>query len=360
MKTIFLSDIHIGTDAVTNLYKTDTNQANLKRILSYIQNNGHQIKDVVILGDWVDLWMYPSSIVPPTVQQIMDANPSVFTRQTDGSGDFISCMDSIQGNLHYINGNHDITVTSKDINDRFQPASNKGKRVHYVDCSKEGYTSHDGIIYGEHGHWYSMVCRPYRGEVVPFGYYMTRAGMQIIADTQKSLPPIDVLGIQQLISYNGLTFARAMLTLQANQLGFTKIEDLIFTMPDGSTISADVVADKFPHLFINELGFLRTDVGGSLDEFAKQLLESENKYNHKIVVFGHTHIKELNNYGFENYPLIYANSGFLCANEPDSNDISVSTFVEIEDNGKGSHTVSLIKLDYATGAFTVDKTITIK
>ena len=62
------------------------------------------------------MWMYPSSVLPPTVQQIFDANPQVFNRQSDGSGDFVSCMDSIHGTLHYINGNHDISVTAEDIN----------------------------------------------------------------------------------------------------------------------------------------------------------------------------------------------------------------------------------------------------
>jgi len=285
MKTIFLSDIHIGTNAPTNLYQTSTCQTNLKRILKYIQDNSSQIKDVVILGDWIDLWMFPSSVVPPTVQQIMDANPQVFSVQSDG--DFISCMDSIQGNLYYVNGNHDITVTEKDINDRFAPLSKKGKHVHCIHSTERAAYYSSGAVYGEHGHWGSMVCRPYKGEKLPLGYYMTRAGMQTLVD-KRDLPPLNVLAVQELISYNNLTFAQAMLTFQANQLGFACIEDLLFMMPDGSTISANAVADKFKDMNINDMDFLRVDVGGSLNVCAGSHLA---KSHHKILVLGHTHIR---------------------------------------------------------------------
>jgi len=351
MKTIFLSDIHIGTDALTNLYKSETDQTNLKLILNYIQNNSSQIKDVVILGDWIDLWMFPSSTLPPTPQQIIDANPKVFNIQTDGSGDFISCMDSIQGNLFYVNGNHDMTVTEKDINDHFAPASKKSKHVHCINCSKRQKSYLSGLVYGEHGHWNSMVCSPYKNESLPFGYYMTRAGMQNIENTKKDLPPLNVLAVQELISYNELTFAQAMLTFQANQLGLNSMEDLVFMMPDGSTITANAVADKFKDLSINDAEFLRVDVGGSLNVSAVQHL---SRSKHKILVLGHTHIKEL--YTANNK--IYANSGFLCANTPDSNGVPVSTFVEIENNDD-KYAVSMIKIDYATGAFSVDKTISL-
>jgi predicted phosphodiesterase len=354
MKTIFLSDIHIGTDSVTNLYRTATDQINLKRILSYIQKNSSQVKDLVILGDWVDLWMYPASVVPPTVEQIMEANPQIFTCQSDGSGDFVSCLDSIQGTIHYVSGNHDITVTSDEINNYFKLSSKTGKQVL---CSPKKYISGVGRIYGEHGHWYSMVCKPYKNESLPLGYYITRAGMQIMVSTQKStkiprlilkaqksLPSIDVIGIQELISYNGLTFSQAMLTNQANQMGLA-LEDMIFTMSDSSTINAKEVADKFPDLSINDVEFLRTDVGGSLDESAKKL-----SAEHKFVIFGHTHIKQMNSR--------YANIGFLCANEPNQNGIPVSSFVEIEDtNGHGPYSASLINLNYETGVFSTDKTV---
>jgi len=353
MKTIFMSDIHIGTNYATNLYQQQNNQANLKKILSYIQSNGNQIKDVVILGDWIDLWMYPSSVVPPTAQQIFAANPAVFTVQPDG--DFISVMDSIQGDLVYVNGNHDINVTEQDVNGWFAPLSQKGKKVQCINNSKglSCYTC-DHVL-GEHGHMYSMVCRPYAGETLPLGYYLTRAGMQNIIVSQKDLPPMNVLAIQELISYNKLTFAQAILTFQANQIGFTKIEDLVFTMPDGSTISADAVAAKFPDLCINNMfpdlcinnmDFLRVDVGGSLNVSAAATLKN-NRY--KILVMGHTHIKEL----YSHHDKIYANSGFLCAGIPDQNGVAVSTFVEVEDGKR----VSMMKIDYSTGDIIVDKTL---
>ena len=356
MKTIFLSDLHIGIDAPTNLYQSTTDQANLKRILKYVQDNGSQVKDLVILGDWVDLWMYGTTVVPPTATQIFQANPQIFTRQSDGSGDFVSCLESIQGTIHYINGNHDITVTADEIAAYFGLQSKK--LLHYTDCSKQpnGYAS--GPIFGEHGHWYSMLCKPYKGEALPLGYYVTRAGMQVEIVTKAAPPAMNVGGMQEMVSYNGLTLAQALLTSMASQIGFTSLEGLIFTMPDGSTINAKDVADKFKDLSINDTEFLRADVAQSLNVAAGNVIDAKccqvwHCHNRKmILVFGHTHIKELFQYGKS----IYANTGFICANEPDASGIPVTTFLEIEDTkGKGPYTVSLTKLDYKTGAFSVDK-----
>jgi hypothetical protein len=266
-----------------------------------------------------------------------------------------------------VNGNHDITVTADDIQGYFDTVSKK--QVHCIDCSKEakGYVSDSGDIFGEHGHWYSMVCRPYENEPLPLGYFITRAGMEVMIVKRRPLPPLNVVGIQELISYNGLTFAQAMLTEMANQIGIKCLKDLIFTMPDGSKIGADAVAAKFPNLSINEMDFLRADDGGSLDVSAYERLHTpiQNRLidklfplctTPKIVLFGHTHIKEMQQYNKK----IYANTGFLCANKS-TNGIPVSTFVEIEDcNGHKPYTVSMIKLDYQTGAFSVDKTLSIK
>jgi UDP-2,3-diacylglucosamine pyrophosphatase LpxH len=346
MKTIFLSDIHIGTNCITNLYQQKNNEANLKRVLSYIQAQGDQVRDVVVLGDWIDLWMYPSSVVPPSAQQIFEANPGVFTKQTDG--DFVSVMDGVHGDLVYVNGNHDITVTEQDVNGWFAPLSQKGRKVRCV--GPGGYDYSFYLVHGEHGNLNSMVCRPYRNEALPFGYYMTRAGMQNIVVSQKDLPPLNVLAVQELISYNGLTFAQAMMTFQANQIGYSKIQDLVFTMPDGSTIAADAVATKFPNLNINMMEFLRVDVGGSLNAAAYDRLTSSS---YRVLVLGHTHIKEL----FSVYNKLYANSGFMCAGVPDQNGVAVSSFVEVEEReNPRTYTVSLMKIDQA-GTISVDKTM---
>jgi len=343
MKNVFLSDIHIGINAPTNLYQTSTNQANLKRILKRIQND-KDVNDLVILGDWLDLWMYGTTTVPPTVQQIIAANPAIFIKQSDDSGDFVTCLENINGTIHYVNGNHDITVTSEDINGYFNTVSTK-----QVQCSPEGYNS--GCLFAEHGHRHSMVCKPYADEPLPIGYFITRAGMEAMRIKRRPLPALDVVGIQELISYNGMTFAQAILTNMASQIGLKELEHLEFVMPDGSKINGESVADKYPNLSINDLDFLRADVAGSLDISAESVLMRQEK---GIVLFGHTHIKELKD--FKNS--IYGNSGFLCANAP-TNGIPVSTFIEVEDSDIGHYKVSLIKLTYQTGYFSVDNTLNI-
>jgi predicted phosphodiesterase len=370
MKNIFLSDLHIGVDAITNLYKSKEHQASLKGILKYIQENGSKIRDVVILGDWIDLWMYTSTSVPmakmpeknsegyrngflPTVKQIIEANPSIFQRQKKDLGDFVSCMDSIQGKFYYVNGNHDITVTGEELNSHFKPLSEKGREIYWIDCFKDpiGYKSAIGDIYGAHGHWYSMVCRPYKPELLPLGYYITRVGMDAQLKMTEPLPPLNVDQIKLVMKENNYTFAKAILSIIANQAE-TTLADLNFTLPDGHKISASAAADKYPLLSVDDCDFKTADVEGILDDNAANLF-TESK-TRKVVVLGHTHIsKMVQDFRSET---LYANSGFLCAGKPNEDtDLPISTFVEIEDtddnvigNSKLLYTVNMFKVDFAT------------
>lgn len=383
MKTILLSDLHIGVNAPTNLYQTSEHEPSLKAILKYIKDNGNQIRDVVILGDWVDLWMYPSTAIRmnemppegkrnnflPTVEQIFEANPNIFTRQPDGL-DFVSCLDYIKGDLYYVNGNHDITVTEDQINSYLPNTA--VKKIKYINCSTEpaGYTSEVGDIYAEHGHWYSLLCRPkpYLLESVPLGYFITRVGMDAEIYTQKPLPGLNVQEIKATMKTYGYTFSQAILQIVAAQAN-TDLDKLNFNMPSGNILSANDVASKFPFPddSVDNPDFVNADIDGTLDPNALELFTYGRNKNLELVLFGHTHISKV----FQDFrtqqnsidvKATYANTGFLCAGSPNMNTgLPVATFVEIEDTGNDVNTpgnlpykVNMRNVDFASSTISTE------
>lgn len=371
MKSIFLSDLHIGVDAPTNLYQTSKHQPSLKAILKYIQENGKNIRDVVILGDWIDLWMYNSTARPmtemptdratilPTVKQIIEANPGVFKNNNDNTGDFISCINSIQGNFYYVSGNHDMNYY-KDPSDPKDPCDpydsisylidyfkkNTKKGITWIDCSKEKndvYKSSEGEIYAEHGHWYSMLCKPksdylYENKL-PFGYFVTRAGMDAIQST----PALTIENIKGKM--NGtpkLTFSAALLQILAEQAGKQSWKDFNFILPKGyDPVSVNDIVTKcftFPPSAVDNPEFVVVDNEGNLDGIAREFFTKDDGL--KIVLMGHTHdakqfqdFSVICNDGVRNQAT-YVNTGFLCVGAPNGNTgLPVATFVEIEDTG---------------------------
>jgi UDP-2,3-diacylglucosamine pyrophosphatase LpxH len=339
MFDIFLSDIHIGINAQTNLYQKSEHEAGLKAILKYVQENGEQIRNVVILGDWLDLWMYKTTAHPdsafsidsppdnilPTVRQIIEVNPNVFTEQLDGSGDFISCIRKISGGFYYTNGNHDLTISNDEINS-FLPADLREQRS--INCSDRTYTIDQ--LYGEHGHHFSMVCRPCDNSPYPFGYYMTRAA----ADAGVKAPE-DVL--HQLVEFTvqGDSFAKAMLKVVAEQKNDEdfKYTDFRFVMPDSTTLTAEDVIAMFPdnESDFNLKEFIKTDLIMGVDNLGLSAsdLHSQDPAR-KIILMGHTHVEQLNQKPALDW--IYANTGFLCGD----GDKTPSSFLAVDIDAAGS------------------------
>jgi UDP-2,3-diacylglucosamine pyrophosphatase LpxH len=319
MVDIFLSDIHIGINAETNLYQKSEHEAGLKAILKYVQENGTQIRNVVILGDWLDLWMYKTSARPnstfsidsppddvlPTARQIIEVNPNVFTEQADGSGDFVSCIRKISGRFHYTNGNHDLTISSDEINS-FLPLDLREQRS--ILCSDRTYSIDQ--LYGEHGHHFSMVCKPCDSSPYPFGYYMTRAA----ADAGVKAPQ-NMLVLLLEFTVQGDSFAKAMLKAIATQQPDKefKYTDFRFVLPDSTTLSAEEVIEMFPDndSDFNLKEFIKTDLIMGFDNLGHAASELHHQDpSRKIILMGHTHQEKV--YQNAQPDWIYANTGFLC------------------------------------------------
>ncbi|ADL50710.1 metallophosphoesterase [Clostridium cellulovorans] len=364
MKYIFLSDVHIGENIPENWYQKSVHQVYLKAILQYIQANAQQIQDVVILGDWFDSWMYPPEPqISATVTEIINNNLEVFTVQDDG--DFITCMDSIKGDLYYVRGNHDMTIDFNELNNYIKLHSKKNKQVV---CLDEAYGVNG--IYAEHGHYFDLLCKPDLGDKnlykpLPIGYFVSRvsalycqqklqeAGNQNAAQLPGQGNP-DMSSILKAIvsNYSGdySNFANVIMSTLSNLVKCPDMTKLVFTMPDGTVINAADVAKMYPDILKNQqdlTSLLVVDADNSLDNNGENLCNSSYKgIKNRVVVMGHTHVDRLqSHYTLFNGKTIYVNSGFMCPAIPDISTGMVMTFTEVEQNGS-TFTVRLKKVNY--------------
>jgi metallophosphoesterase superfamily enzyme len=149
-KTVVISDIHMGTDASTNWYRTKIHESYLTSILIWILNNKDRegIEELVILGDLFDFWTCPPNEKPPTATDIINVNNKILGQ----NGLLSKVLTALNGNVTYLRGNHDITTTENDINQ----IGNQGQNIKFF--PKDIYIK-DRVIY-THGHLFTMFNAP--------------------------------------------------------------------------------------------------------------------------------------------------------------------------------------------------------
>lgn len=364
MKYIFISDVHIGNNSSTNWYQSSEHEVYLKAMLQYIQANSKEIQDVIMLGDWLDLWMYtPNMHIPASTEEIINKNLGIFTKQSDG--DFITCMDKIQGNLCYIPGNHDMTVDFDEFNNYMKLQSENNKQMIYFDR----IYGQDGI-YAEHGHYYDLLCHPDNNgdnkyKPLPIAYFISRIvalyceqqlqkynkqnSAQLIDQGYPNKERIIRTIINELKDDYG-SFARILMLNLADLVDYKNLNEFIFAMPDGTSISAADIEKLYPDIIrsIDDvIELLMVDINNSLDDYGTSLCnKSYNKVKNKVVIMGHTHVPVLKKHSILGLDqTIYVNSGFLCPAIPDISRGKMMTFIEVEKSGAG-FIVQVKKVNY--------------
>jgi UDP-2,3-diacylglucosamine pyrophosphatase LpxH len=345
---VFLTDLHIGTNHETNWYQKEFHQPILKSILSYLVKNGNQIEDVVILGDWFEQWNYPPHKKVPNLDAIFSMNPEIFTKSKDG-GDFVTLMESINGNLRFINGDHDMLVELKDINKHFSKYTEKrvlpghGKDLEKPAISNTYYLN--GAVWGEHGHQYDLFHRPTSSmdndcSPLPLGYFISRLYCHFLEKKISSMHRLNASCIADVsnseLSNLGVKFS-------------TFVEKLIAQIQQNRPIdAAKIIIDQLMqfnrnfHMDFNlsHEGFGEVDSMKvpdlyneiiTLENFGEAIVSAEVAYsglskfakkhflknpNCRVAVMGHTHKAELEICG-SGKSHVYANAGFTCPSMPD-------------------------------------------
>src|SRR5258706_6605116 len=181
-KPYVLSDIHIGDNTAQCWYQRDYHEPYLIAALDYILNNKANVDEVIILGDLFDFWTYPPDRQPPSIDDILNANPNIF----GSNGKLTEVIKALPGQVKYMRGNHDISITQHDL-DKI-PGNSKIELLHDV------YVKSD-VVY-THGHLYTLYNAPDpRFQIppdTPVGQFVTRAIMYRLAREGKR--PVDQAG----------------------------------------------------------------------------------------------------------------------------------------------------------------------
>ena len=333
MQTVVISDVHIGTNYKTCWYQQSVHEPYMLALLDYILQNANQgtnpVNRLVILGDLFDFWTYPPSVDPPTIDEILAANPKLF----GPNGKFTQVVQALNGNVQYIHGNHDILLTQTDLNKI--PGGG-----HQIQLLPDIYPDPSGIVF-THGHLATMFNAPdarYPGEV-PVGHFVTRAISYML---DKTLQP-------------GETAAN--LKDQGSPYGFS-LSSFIpglngqFTNPSITSLLLDYVAErcqfsitapiqmgkgqapttisaaktKYDGLFMQWVAQNGGDAAGTTIAAKSAQADYDGRYiawfaqqfafrnNAKGIVMGHTHTPKV---GIEHSWCQYVNSGFECPSIPD-------------------------------------------
>ncbi len=333
-RRIFISDIHLSSQQLYNDPKKpawyDPGEHN-PRLLGFLDNyvlkHKDKIKDLILLGDVFNTWVCPANLKPPTYNQIFSANKAVM--------DKFKQIIKAGINTFYINGNHDFDLSAAVI----QKALKGIKAIKFY---------RTGRIHAEHGNQYDIYNKPdYITDPAygrPIGYFISRLVTSINSGGfgLLDLPTyLDDLLEAALTSQNIFSSIIEGLAERAGMHDKDSIK-----MPDQKKVSIGSLKERYEKLseiyslseLISDL-YQRRYLNGPADRLCQ-------KYDFKVVVFGHTHNAMIDKDFFLVEDRIYANTGSWCKNnaycvEIDKSDASNTTQVflhKIDKKGKISDT----------------------
>ena len=208
MKTIVISDIHLGID--DKIAETVKNRPLLIDFLNDIRRS-RSADEVVINGDFLDQWFLPAA----------------YEAEADSDKFYLACAKNNQEVIDafkalidagirvvYVPGNHDMTLTQGTLN-KIIPGITQARDVRGLGRYRTGYR---GEIVIEHCHRYESFCAPdmlsnkefmeYGEPILPPGYFFARIGVQSIVEgmpnikkTLKDPAPPDKSYIRQILAY---------------------------------------------------------------------------------------------------------------------------------------------------------------
>ena len=332
VNTVIISDIHIGSNYKTCWYQQSVHEPYMLALLDYILQNANNGSDsidrLIILGDLFDFWTYPPAMVPPTITAILAANPALFGR----NGKLVQVVNALKGNVFYLHGNHDITLTQDDLN-----LISNGQ--YHIQLLPDVYPDDSGILF-THGHLGTMFNAPdprYPGQV-PVGHFVTRAIAYMLdqtlqpGQTAADLPDQGspygpslsslIPGLEQYLTDPSVT--SVLLELISKTCGLDEFQPI--KMADGEQTTMDAAKAKYDGLWTQ---WVKDNGGGVVGEiiagkaavadfkgafmawFAQKFAFEKNS---RGAVLGHTHVPKE---GIAQSFCQYINSGFECPSVPD-------------------------------------------
>jgi UDP-2,3-diacylglucosamine pyrophosphatase LpxH len=183
-KRIYIADIHMNAGWGETKSKKGPpyeyewlgrKEANrFAKFLEYL-NDPAKIREVVILGDLMDDWVYPVNKEPPSLQQILDASINKGIVRA-----LRKLTENEKINVIYLPGNHDMGVTEDIVKANFKNMVFGGSTFH-------GSAYRTSRLRAEHGSAHTMFNAPdpINGSVakLPLGYFISRVVATKARDT---------------------------------------------------------------------------------------------------------------------------------------------------------------------------------
>ena len=351
---VVISDLHMGADL--SYAEFNNNAKTLQSFLEKVRVSP-KIKELVIAGDLVDEWFVPANVdtyqgkdQESFVKRIGETNKEVFE-------DFNQIIKEGKIKVTYLPGNHDLTVTAKEIESVLPGISQARDDVQGLGTYSPADMPQVAI---EHAHRYNYFCAPdplsnqdiAPGTIMPPGYFFTRiAALHVVqqcktpADTLPAVVPNSSADESQQLMYG--YWQNWQFTINSFPITNKFDEKIIITNVDGFKGNYSV----------NDLVPFQTTPGGIIDvnlykgmqdtwgerqkinhvavsiptahaiqnvtEAKESDFQATNQYftnpasDKRIVIFGHTHLATM--YASTNTAgekTIYANSGTWIDSNP--------------------------------------------
>jgi len=352
---VVLSDIHIGTNTPTCWYQPTVHDGYLTAALQWVARND-RVRDVFFLGDLFDVWTYPPSMRPPTMAEIIAANPKLL----GPAGPFAALVKALPWGVTFMPGNHDGTISDRDVaalNASLGGNVLRGEAMRLVtDASvvpKPPKADAPRVVLS-HGHHWCMFNAPDArspwANTLPVGHLVSRAIAYKWAkalkrgDTVADLPKMGNPGIEPLrLPVSRIVdlwlgssddIVSPMIDYVRRQTGLPLEEPVL--LPGSPTTTAAAAKRDFAYLFADWESRLgrRNDAkraamadlkGAYLAWFAQRLALQTNA---DLVVLGHTHEAVS---GVRKSPIRYVNNGYMCVAKPDLRSTDVTfTVIDLE------------------------------
>lgn len=320
---VVVSDLHMGTGERTCWYQPSIHEPYLTRTLEWVAAHAGSVRELVLLGDVFDLWSYPPDVTPPSLADVVDANPAVLGR----GGLLGQVVSALDGAVSFVPGSHDDSLSPADLATLGQAVGTI--RPHGRVVTLTGRTGRRTSL--AHGHAWTMFNAPdpaSRWGTLPIGHFVTRSFAYYLSMTLKPDQTVADLANQgapngfDLTAFLGalsLPFTPSLTDMLLNYVSRSAglDPDLPIRMAGGGVTTIDEAKEVYRDLFTRwaedtggPWSATRSAMAGQWGEhlawFAQRLAFETNS---DLVVLGHTHVPVA---GLSPSPVNYLNSGFGC------------------------------------------------
>ncbi len=306
----FVSDIHLSATVGEQSpqpweWLSAQQRTEVETLLCHLAN-WDDCREVVLLGDVFDTWVFPHDIVPSSVSEILAAPQNQA---------FVAALTQLAAKKRvvYLPGNHDMHTQSCDLTNVPGLAS-----IVYGGSGLQDPRFVSGRLRAEHGSAHTFFCAPdpLRRGRLPLGFFISRVMASAQAYQGREYRRLWAFVDNLFEALGPESFAAAVFEALLEEAGLAGSG--VIKMPawlwGGEDVTARQVRDLYRNLYAESVA--RNGLGKTLRSIMAELKQLDpvadsicSKGGTNVVIFGHSHRAELDRDRFLVDDRIYANSG---------------------------------------------------